>query len=199
MITREKLANQNQFKPTNKLGLPIRLSSHPDWVPVYTDNYQQMYVNKTMEKGRDLFAKIMEKKAKFPTEFSENLTLGRLYLRTANPRLATEGFVRAVKALELDASRGAMALIAYEATRRPNFRKKAIECMENYVADFTKNKNSLSNEGGYAKRLEAAVVAVDYLGRILYKKSDPELSKKYLSMYVEYWGERSGIGRDYKW
>ena len=176
---------------------PLALSAHPEWVLVYMDGHQQMYVNQTMKKGKKLLNKVLNKKAKFPTEYSEYLTLSRLYMRMGGAK-SLEGFKLGKKAFEIDQTQAAMIQISFEAGRYPHLSRQSVKYITDYIDDFIKNKEAKSKEGGYAKKLEAAYIGANYLSR-LYEKKDAKKSKEYLQLTANFTEERKQIARDYKW
>ena len=186
----------NEFSPKKNPRLnsyyPLALSRHPEWVIGYADNYQMLYVNVKMAKGEALYKKLWNRQLKFPTEMSENYTLAKHYLRSESTKIRREGFEMAKKAFELDESRGPIAQIGYEAGRWPELRKEAIEYIVAYVTKFTNNKEELSTQGGYIKKLEAARVGSEYLSMV-YKKANPKLSAMYNRMQNEMLKERKAV------
>lgn len=193
----------SQFRPNNdprKVNyFPIALSSHPDWVLVYMDDDQQMYVNQKMEKGKNLITKVLGGKAKYPNEYSKNLTLSRLYLRMQGSKAVLEGFEYGKKAFEISQTQAAMSLIAYESARRsPQLQKQAVVYVEKFIQDFIKNNPVFSDKGGYAKKLEAAYVGTNFLSQA-YAKSDAKKAKQYSNYSKEFVKERTEIAMEYKW
>jgi hypothetical protein len=162
------------------------------------DEHQRMYVNRTMKKGKDLLTKVLNKKAKFPTEYSKNLTLSRLNMRMGS-RNALNGYEYGKKAFEIDQTQAAMIQISFETNRYKSLlSRRAAKYVEAYVEDFKKNRAAKSKEGGYAKKLEAAYIGASYLSRV-YEKKDAKKSKEYLQLTANFTEERKQIARDYKW
>ena len=188
---------QRKNDPLRINYFPQALPVHPDWLLAYMDDHQQMYVNKKMPKGKELIENVINDKAKFPNEYSRNLTLSRLKLRMRNPLKINEGFEHAKKAFELNPSQAAMVQLTYESGRWPRLKKKAEKYVQEYVDDFIENKEAESKKGGYAKKLEAAYVGATYLSRI--HKRDKELSKKYSAYSSKFSKERRDIALAYKW
>ncbi|MBW8015870.1 MAG: hypothetical protein FVQ82_06755 [Planctomycetes bacterium] len=193
----------SQFRPNNEPGkvnyFPLAMSAHPEWVLVYMDDHQQMYVNKTMKKGKDLYNKVLKKQAKFPNEYSENLTLSAVNLsrRPATVKQVVEGFNYAKKAFNISASNSSMSQIRRASGYGP-VRKRAITFAEKYIQDFITNKEKMSEEGGYAMRLDAARVGIYFLART-YSKSNPKKAKEYSEYSTQFTKERGKIALEYKW
>ncbi|MCF7955863.1 MAG: hypothetical protein K9M75_08690 [Phycisphaerae bacterium] len=191
----------SQFRPDSdpiKVNyFPLALSEHPEWVLVYMDDHQQMYVNQTMKKGKELLNKVLNKKAKFPTEYSEYLTLSRLYMRMGGAK-SLEGFELGKKAFEVDQTQAAMIQISFEAGRYPHLSRRGVKYITDYVDDFVKNKKAKSKEGGYAKKLEAAYIGASYLSKV-YEKTDAKKANEYLQLTANFTDERKQIAHNYKW
>ena len=192
----------SQFRPDNNPGkvnyFPLAMSAHPEWVLVYMDDHQQMYVNKTMKKGKELYNKVLKKQAKFPNEYSENLTLSmvNLSIKPATVKHVIDGFNYAKKAFNISASGSSMSQITRAGGYGP-VRKRAIIFAEKYIQDFITNKEKMSEEGGYAMRLDAARVGLFFLTRN-YSKSNPKKAKEYSEYSTQFREERGKIAREYK-
>ncbi|MBW8035037.1 MAG: hypothetical protein FVQ79_05225 [Planctomycetes bacterium] len=164
---------------------PLALSRHPEWAIAYADNYQMLYVNIKMTKGKEVYQKLFARQLKFPTEMSENYTLAKHYLNDRRTKVRRKGFEMAKRAFELDESQGPMGQLANEAGRRwPELRKEVTEYITAYVTKFMDKKEELSKQGGYVKKLGAVRIGSSYLSSV-YKKSNPKLSAEYKKMHGE--------------
>jgi len=184
--------------PRHNNFFPLALSRHPEWVIAYADNYQMLYVNTTMAKGKSLYTKLLNRQLKFPTEMSENYTLAKHYLLSKSEKICREGFEMAKKAFELDESSGPMAQLVYEAGKRPELRKETIEYVAAYVTNFMDKQEDLSGQGGYNKKLDSARIGARYLSGV-YKNTNPKLSAMYNQMQNKMLKERSALVADITW
>ncbi len=192
----EQKRRAKQFNEVNYYLLA--LPAHKDWRLVYLDNDQRLYIDSSSEKGKKLMSDISMDKLKYPTEYSKNITLANILLRTASSAQIAQGLEFAKKAFELNPAPQSIGEVAYAAKRSPSLRKKANKYIENYLKNFTKNKPELSKEAGYIKNLTAANVAAQHLASNM-KRTDPKLSEEYSRLAREYAGEANRILKSITW
>ncbi len=193
-------AREFSFKkdPVMNNYYPISLSRHPEWVVAYADDAQMLYVNRTMAKGKAVYAKLLNGQLKFPSEFSEKYTVAKHYLKSNSSKIRRDGFEMAKAAFEINVSQGSMAQIVYEAGRWPELRKEAMEYAEAYLREFAENKDELSKEGGYTKKLNAVLVGLRYLSDF-YGKTNSKLRGEYKDMYDDMFLERDLVAASSAW
>ena len=188
---------KTQWDMTNYL--PLSLPMHPDWQCVYLDSYQQIYVDVGTGKGKKLYSDMLAGKAKYPNEFSMNLTLGRTYLRYSNADMSRKGFEHAKKAFTADPCFAPMQQLVNDAARQhAHLRGQANEFIEEYLKDFIAKRETLRNEKGYLKKLDAAWGASKYLTGV-YAKSDAKLAKEYDAFFEDFLKERKDISTAARW
>lgn len=84
------------------------------------------------------------------------------------------------------------------ASRRKELKKAATADIQQYLEQFTKNKEDLSKKGDYEKKLLTAIFAGKYLVSQI-RQTNPELSKKYAKLAKEYESERVHISNRSRW
>ena len=175
----------------------MRLSK---WRIAFMDNYQFLMFDSQTPQGKQLLDNILNKKAKYPNEFSRNLTFAKNLLLLRNPDVARQGLDHLIKAFEIDNSQGPMQLLIHDVARRhPRLRAPVNACIKKFLDDFMKNKNTYAKQGGYLKKLVAALIAANYLSG---RDQPPEYRKKYGGLageFGEYTIERDIIGKKSRW
>jgi hypothetical protein len=185
--------------PVNELNSTFvkGLKGNPNWATVYTDTYQYMWVDTDTPKGKKLFTNVLNQKAKFPNEFSENLTLGTILKNATDSKVAQIGYEHLRKAFNIRPSQiSAMELIY--STRRKNLKKAAIADIKQHFEQFTKDRDELSKKGDYEKKLLAAILTGKYMAQHT-QRTNPEASKKYNDLAKEYTSEQARISKGSRW
>ena len=77
-----------------------------------------------------------------------------------------------------------------------NLEKPAITYIEKFLLDFIKNKEELSEEGGYARTLEAAYVGANFISQVSKRRGDKKKAAIYLNYSNDFVIERKIIGDD---
>jgi hypothetical protein len=173
------------------------LKTKPNWATAYADTYQRMWVDTETPKGKTLMSDVVNKKAKFPNEFSMNFTIGGILVNATNPSWAQLGYEHLKKAFQIRPSQISTIELIY-AARHKNLNKLVRADTKLYFEEFTKNKDALSEEGGYEKRMLAAMMA----GRLLatqFKRTDPEFAKQCASLTAEYVAEQKQTAKGSRW
>ena len=140
---------------------------------------------------------IINKKAKFPNEFSMNLTIGSTLVAATDPSWAKVGYEHIKKAFQIRPSQISIIELVY-AARRKKLNKLVTADIKQYFEEFTKNKDALSKKGGYEKRLLAAIMAGKYLAQQI-KRNDPELAKQCASLAKKYTTEQKQVSKGSRW
>ena len=158
------------------------------WRTAFMDNYQFLMFDSKTPQGKKLLNNILNKKVKYPNQFSQNLTLAKNLLILQNPIRARQGLAHAIKAFDIENSQGPMQLLVHDAARRhPHLRAPANAYIKKFLDDFIKNKDTYAKQGGYVKKLVAAMIAANHL------------AGKYRGLNKEYKDERTLIGKRSRW
>jgi len=173
------------------------LQRRTNWRTAFMDNYQFLMFDTDTDRGKALLADILDGKARFPNEFSRNLTLAKNLLLFQDPNRARQGLAHAIKAFDLHNSQGPMQLIVHEAARRhPHLREAANARIKKFLDDFIENKDEYAREGGYVQRLVAAMIAANHLAA---DRRHPEYRTRYGGLEDEYRKERQLISIRSRW
>ncbi|MHC5060613.1 MAG: hypothetical protein ACYTFK_05970 [Planctomycetota bacterium] len=185
--------------PANELNSTFvkALKLNQNWVTVYADTYQRMFVDTNTAKGKALLNDILNKKVKFPNELSMNLTLGNILIGATDAKWAKVGFEHLKKAFQIRPTQLSTIELVY-ASRRKGFAKEVEAETKRYFDHFTENKDTLSKEGGYEKKLISAIMTGKFL-RPRIKRTDPELSKQYGKLVKQYEAEHKQISKSSRW
>ena len=172
----------------------MRLSK---WRTAFMDNYQFLMFDSQTPQGKQLLDNILNNRAKYPNDFSKNLTMAKNYLLLKDPNLAKRGLAHVIKAFEIENSQGPMQLLVHEAARRhPHLKVPANTYIKKFLDEFIKNKDTYATKGGYIKKLVAAMIAANYLSE---RGQPPEYRKKYGGLEGEYRREREVIRKKARW
>lgn len=185
--------------PSNELNSTFvkGLRKSPNWATVYADTYQRMFIDSDTPKGKALLSDVLNQKAKFPNEFSRNLTLGGLLIGATDIRAAQAGYEYAKRAFEIRPSQISIMELIY-AARRKNLRNLANADIKEYFEQFSKNKDALSKQGGYEKKLLAGIMAGKYLASQT-ARTNPELSRQYNKIAAKYTKEQPRRSKNSRW
>ncbi len=160
------------------------IQTQPNWALAYLDDFQYLYIRTDTEAGKNLLRQVLSDEAKFPTEFSRNLTLATLYFQTGKEEYAARGFEHARQAFALEANQASALRMVYEARRYASVRQKAEEILRDYLDDFLDQMPIYANQGGYTNRLVAARIAAN--GLITgFQNSDPSRSARYRKFFQD--------------
>ena len=198
-VVPESQFSLNRDEPQKSFYYPLALSGQSNWVPAYTGNHQRLYVNVNTAKGKDIYQKLMTGKLKFPTEYSEKLTLARNYLASRNPVARKKGFEFSKAAFAIDVSRVSMIQLVSDAGRWPELAIPVRDHVEVFVNDFQATKAVQRKKGGYGKRLMAAWIGAQYLSNSYKRTKNTVLSEKYGGYNKAWRNEYSLLMEDVKW
>ncbi len=185
--------------PNNELNSVFvkGLRKSKNWVAVYIDSYQRMWVDTDDPRGETLLTDVLNQKARFPNESARNLTLGHLLIGATDIRAARAGYEHLSKAFHIRPTQiSIMELIS--AAKWKELKKAAIADMERYLEHFINNKDDLSKKGDYEKKLLAAMFVGKYLTPQI-RRTNPELLKKYSNLTKEYKSERLRMLNRSRW
>ncbi len=115
-----------------------------------------------------------------------------------DPNRSRQGLDHAIKAFEIDNSQGPMQLLVHDVARRHrHLRTPATAYIKQFLDDFIKNKDTYAKQGGYVRKLIAAIVAANHLAG-----QSTEYRKKYGALAGksgEYAIEHTLIGKRSRW
>lgn len=178
---------------------PPALSGRPNWLPAYIGNHQRLYVNVDTAKGKALYQKLIAGKLKFPTEYSEKLTLAHNDLMSRNADIRRRGFELSKEAFALDACRVSMIQLVQSAGRWPGLGIPVRNHVAVFVKDFAENKDAYRKKGGYGKRLTAAWIGAQHLSNSYARAKNTSLSKQYGSYKKDWQNEYVLLMSEAKW
>ncbi len=185
------------------------LEHNPNWLLVFYNNKQKLFVDARTPRGRELFDGIRELfdgisngKILYPDDFSKNLTLAHnLFLFAGNDKTKRKQALDfAIEAFESNKSQTPIQEIIYVGSRRfPELRPRINEFCKNYFDDFTQNKDSYVKEDGYFHRIVAALNAGGYLRAVADKQKNTELVRSYDAKMKEYKSEQIRLLKNKRW
>ncbi len=184
--------------PINEINsdFMMGLQTQTNWRTAYMDNTQFLLIDKDTPQGRKLLDDILNQQAKFPNEFSKELTLAKNMLAFKDEDLSRRGLQHAKKAFEIDSSQAPMQLLVHEAAiRHPHLRAEATAYIVGWMDRFIENKDAWSKEGGYTKKLVAAMIAANYLAVL----DNGEYREKYGGLKDQYEQEQKLISEKCRW
>jgi hypothetical protein len=172
------------------------LQTNRNWPLIFFNNKQKLFVDIRTPQAKKLFDGILTGKTRYPDDFSKNLIMAHLSL--ANKQSARQGFDFATEAFRLNPSQAPMQKIL-SAARHPELRGAVKKFCEDYLADFTKNKDAWAAQDGYHHRIVAALNAATYLRQIARRQKNTPLAQSYNAKVREYNRERVRLVRTKRW
>ena len=175
------------------------LEHNPDWPLVFCNNKQKLFVDVTTPQGRELFKGIHSNKTLYPDDFSKSLVIAHnMFLFGKGKAEKKRGLDFAIKAFKLNPSQAPMRKII-SAARFAELRPLVNNFCENYIDDFTKNKNRYTKQDGYHHRVVVGLLAADYLRRIAERQKNTKLAESYADKKQEYKNERKRVLKEKRW
>lgn len=187
--------------PTNQFGTPFvkGLEANLNWVLVFLNDKQKLFVDITTPRGKELFEGIFNGKTLYPDDFSKNLIFAHnMLLFGKEKNVKKRALDSAVKAFELNPSQAAMREIIFAARFR-ELKPFVNRFCKNYLDDFTKNKKLYTKQDGYLHRIWSALVAADYLKGVAKIQKKPNLVRFYETKKRQYSKERQPLHKRMKW
>lgn len=187
--------------PANQLGKPFvkGLEHNPDWRNVFFNNKQKLFVDARTVQGKKLLEGIFNGQTVYPDNFSRNLIIAYYLLSPGREKAAhKQGLDFAVKAFKLNPSRAPMLRII-SAARYAELGPSIKKFCENYINDFTNNKNDWAEEHGYYQKVVVAWNASSYLQKIAEKQGNTKLAKSYAAKKREHTNERNQLLKRKRW
>ncbi len=175
------------------------LESNPNWPLVFFNNKQKLFIDITTAQGKKLFGGIANGKTLYPNDFSKNLIFAHYLLLPKREKSAhKQGLDFAIKAFKLNPSQAPIGKIMYAATFA-ELRPRVNKFCQDYIDDFTENKNRYAKEDGYHHKIAAALNAASYLQRIAERQKDTKLVQSYSDKKKEYNNERKQLIKKKRW
>jgi hypothetical protein len=200
--TDERLGKENVWVVLMPAGqfdseLVKGLETNPNWLPVFMNDKQRMYVDIKSPQGKDLFLGMFTGKTKFPDDFSRKLTIGYNLLRMREPESVEKSCDLIIETFKQRPYQAAALELIRTASRYSQFRGKITEVLSKYFDDFVENKRQYKKQHGYHERIISAIMAGNYLASI--NSAKPELAKEYNAKIKEFTDEQQEIGKNSRW
>ena len=157
------------------------LETRSNWRVAYMDDLHVLLADTGTPQGRRLLDDILNHRAHFPSEFSQQLTLAMNLLKDTDSGRIAQGFSSAQKAFMLDKSGASMQMLAFCSLWQPSLKQQANALITGYMDDFKRNKQQYAAESGYRKKLAAAIMAAGYLAG-----QSPDYKNLYEALTKEY-------------
>ena len=189
------LMPSGQFRSPFVMGLDYSSA----WQVVFANNKQRLYVNINTTKGRQLFDDVVNGRAIFPNDFSENYTRGQNFVKYADGDRRKEGYEMMIEAFEENPSRAPMLDITNLGMQIPELRDRMIEICRDYAEKFEENKAQYAHQDGYNLRLTAATMALAQLGDIERMQRKVEEAQVDIDQATQYDLEARRIANTKRW
>ncbi len=175
------------------------LESNPNWVLIFFNNKQKLFVDKRTDHGKELIEGIFNGKTIYPDDFSRNLIKAhRMFLYGQGKTARQQGLDFAIKAFNLNPSEAALDMIMF-ASRFSELRGRLNNFCQGYLDDFVKNKKLYAKQDGYFHRIASAFTICRYLQKIAEKQKDVKLVKYYDAEMKQYNYERKKMFKNSNW
>lgn len=187
---------QNQFNQPFTRGLDF----NNKWALVFCDNKQQLYVDITTQKGKDLFNGVLvNNTAICRNEFSKNLVIAHNMLMYSQDKQKRRiGLDAAIRALNMQPSQAPARKILL-AAGSGELGQEVLDICQNYLATFTENKEDYSKQDGYHNKLVAALIMNDHIRKTAEKNRDRKLFDTCMEKYRQYSDERARMVDTKRW
>ena len=175
------------------------IEKNPNWLPVFLNDKQRIYVDMTTQKGKKLFDGILNGETKYPDEYSKALAVANTLLYYVNGEEAKrKGLGFAKRAFELYPSQTSMQKILF-ASRFPSFVDEVENFCSDYIEQFEQNRDKWKLEDGYYLKSIAAIQAYDFMARLAAKSKKKELETSYRSKIKQLGIERAEVIKGKRW
>jgi hypothetical protein len=200
--TDRQLSSENVgvvLMPTGQFDSPLvrGLETTMNWLAVFIDDQQKLYVNVNTEQGKSLYIGMFDGQTKFPDEFSKQLTIGANLLRMRDESKFEAGCDMLIEAFKRRTYQAAAVELINAANRSPKVRGKVANVLSDCFNDFVEKEQEYKKQNGYRERIISAMMAADYLKNV--HKSNPELVKKYSEKMKEYSDRQREINDKSRW
>jgi len=176
------------------------LQRNPDWLVVFLDNTQRLFVDISTVQGRQLYEGIFDGTTLYADDYHRNLIRAHNWL-LYRPGLAekTEGLNFAIEAFNLNPSPAPMLEIILVAASFAELRPDVDKFCEDYIDKFAKNKDNWANQNGYRHRVEAARLACFHLENVARMQNNTKLAEFYADAGRQCRYERELLGEEKRW
>ncbi len=175
------------------------IEANKEWFPVFVNNKQKMFVDRTTQKGRELVNGIMSDQTIYPNEFSKYLVQAHTLLFFVEGKEAKyKGLDLAMKAFEIFPSQASIREVM-TALGFKELAPRVKSLLEDYVDEFLENRNQWAKENGYHHKVVTAMIASNYLGRLSQAQKDFKAVQFYGSTRDFCNNERKRIERKKRW
>jgi hypothetical protein len=175
------------------------LETSNNWVIIYEDNEQKIFIKKTAPDALRLFNGVMNGSTVYPTDFSRNLILSYYALSSSDPNARQLSLLYAMQALNGYPSLVSIQSVISTAARFPELRPSVARACKDYYDDFMANKAKYKKHNAYYDRIIAAMFAADHLGNLAKSAGDTELMNDYITKIKTLDSERLLLLESKKW
>ena len=175
------------------------LENNPDWQLVFLNNKQKIFVDITIDRGRQLFDGIFNGETIYPDQFSKNLAMGNnMFILGKTEDEKKQGMELLIKAFRAKPSPMPMERVL-SCAEFPQFIPYINGFCKDYLDEFETKKKAYAKENGYYNRITAAMLASDYLHLIAGRQNDQEQSQLYAAKKKDYENEQKRIFENIIW
>lgn len=176
------------------------LEYNPNWKLVFLNREQKVFVDVRTPRGKELFEGILTGQTLYPDEFHRNLILAHtyyLYLPELSDR--KKGLAYAVEAFKQEPSPTPMLEIMAFGAKYVDLKPEVEKFCEDYMEQFTQNKDLWASQDGYRLRIEAARLACFHLKTIARVRGNSEVAKRYDAKENECLDELGWLSASKRW
>jgi hypothetical protein len=176
------------------------LQRNGDWLVVFLNNKQKLFVDITTPQGREIFDGIFDGKTLYPDDYHRNLIRAHswlLYRRGIAEK--KKGLNFAIEAFNLNPSPAPMLEIILVAARLVELRPDVDKFCKDYIDKFTENKTNWAKQDGYRHRVEAARLASFHLENIARTQKNTKLAEFYTDIRRRCLNERRVLAKERRW
>jgi len=199
----EMLTGQNVWvvlMPTGQFETPFvkGLEHHNNWVLVFFNDKQKIFVDRTTPQGKQLVEGIFNGKTVYPDKYSENLIKAQHFFSMTQVDARKQALEFAKEAFSLNQSQAPIRLILY-ATRFPELKAEAERFCKEYFDQFEENKDEWSHQDGYHHRIAAVLNVGSYFREVAKRAKNTELMQSYDTKMSQYHAERQELLSRKRW
>jgi hypothetical protein len=170
----------------------------PGWQVAYADAEHTLFVDDHDAAGRALLARIETGTARFPDDASAKLTAALRLLAVPSSEKALQAVQLASDSYRAEPTSIAV-LCAARAGRSPAAREAAGRFCREVAEEFVANRGRHRERSGYAKRLDAALVALEYLAAEARRTGHREMARWTASWLPHCQAEQQRVARQVLW
>jgi hypothetical protein len=187
--------------PSNQFDTPfvMALEESPEWRTVFTNNKQKLLVDITTEPGRKLHEDVLAGRARYPDEFSADMSRGHNLLLSTDAGQRKQGLDLVIKAFREERSPAPVLDMLLIAARYGDLRKQVDDACLEFATDFDTNKSKYAGHDGYNLRIEAARLCTLRLEQLAKTAGDAKTVQMYSERMARYISERNYISDTKRW